>query len=341
MAELRATGRRVASGTIGVLRAHPVAASLAVAGAVLLTGSFGEDWWALGVPLVLVLSYGWGAYASAAKGGFAVAAMIVVMQVGMGFSEFPNVEILFPTLLPFWVGYQVRLRSSLVNRLAQRSAELHAEQVAFAELSVQRERARIARELHDIVAHHLAVVVVQAGAGRMAMLGPSQRAAERFEAIRQSCGQALAEMSRLVDILDGETGRDDEPGATGRWRGLIDQARAGGVELTLSALPVDAKLSDRVEGDAYSIVREGLTNAIKHASGAHVTVRLALQESELEIEVTDDGPRASGALRDTGGGLGLIGMRERAEACDGTLEALPTPDGGWRLRATLPLEPRR
>ena len=338
MADLRAAARGVASGAIGVLRAHSVAASVAGAGAVLLTGSFGGGWWALGVPLALALSYGWGAYASPAKGGFAVAAMIVVMQVGMGFSEFPNVEILFLTLLPFWAGYQVRLRSSLVNRLAQRTAELHAEQVAFAELSVQRERARIARELHDIVAHHLAVVVVQAGAGRMATLGPSQRAAERFDAIRQSCGQALAEMSRLVDILEGDTARDREPGATGRWRGLIDQARAGGVRLTLSALPADAKLPDLVEEDAYSIVREGLTNTIKHASGAHVTVRLALQESELEVEVTDDGPQTTGSLRDTGGGLGLIGMRERAEASGGTLEALPTPAGGWRLRATLPLE---
>ena len=107
------------------------------------------------------------------------------MQVNAGFSEFPNVEILFPTLVPFWVGYQVRLQSSLVRRLAGRTRELNDEQAAFAELSVRRERARIARELHDIVAHHLAVVVVQAGAGRMAALGPSQRAPERFAVIRQ------------------------------------------------------------------------------------------------------------------------------------------------------------
>jgi signal transduction histidine kinase len=148
--------------------------------------------------------------------------------------------------------------------LAGRTAELHAEQVAFAELSVQRERARIARELHDIVAHHLAVVVVQAGAGRMAALGPSQRAPERFDAIRQSCGQALVEMSRLVDILESATARDRAPDPTGRWRLLIDQARAGSVELTLSPLPVDAKLPAQVEEDAYSIVREGLTSGRTH-----------------------------------------------------------------------------
>ena len=153
-------------------------------------------------------------------------------------------------------------------------------------------------------------------------------------------------MSRLVGIIEAETSREDDGSATGRfWRLLLAQARVGGVELTVSALPVDAELPDRVEADAYSIVREGLTNAIKHASGAHVTVRLALHQSELEIEVTDDGPRTAGALRDTGGGLGLIGMRERTEASGGTLQALPTPDGGWRLQVTLPIDgdviPRR
>jgi signal transduction histidine kinase len=120
---------------------------------------------------------------------------------------------LFPTLVPLWAGYQVRVRSTLVNRLAQRTAELHDEQVAFAELSVRRERARIARELHDIVSHHLAVVVMQAGAGRMAALGPSQRTPERLNGIRQSCEQALAEMPRLLDPLHAEDARDREPGA--------------------------------------------------------------------------------------------------------------------------------
>jgi signal transduction histidine kinase len=328
---------RAVSAPVVILRTRPVIATLTISVVALVTPSPGGIWAGAALLLVCALTYSCGAHASLGRGGFAVGTLVVAMQLNAGFSEFPNVEIAFPTLIPFWVGYQVRLRSSLVRRLAARTRELNDEQVAFAELSVRRERARIARELHDIVAHHLAVVVVQAGAGRIATLGPSQRAGERFDAIRQSCVQAMAEMSRLVDILEAEIAGEREPGATGRWRRLIDQARAGGVALTLSAVPVDAKLPDRVEEDAYSIVREGLTNAIKHASGAHVTVRLALHEAELEIEVTDDGPRTTGSLRGTGGGLGLIGMRERAEASGGTLKARPTPDGGWRLRATLPL----
>ena len=134
---------------IGVLRAHSVAGGLAVAGVVVFVPSASGDW--VGAVLVLVLSYGCGAYTSPVKGGSAVAAMIIAMQVAMGFSEFPNVEILFPTLVPYWAGREVGLRNALVRRLAQRTAELHAKQAAFAELSVQRERARIARELHDIV----------------------------------------------------------------------------------------------------------------------------------------------------------------------------------------------
>jgi signal transduction histidine kinase len=257
------------------------------------------------------------------------------MQVNAGFSEFPNVEIAFPTLIPFWVGYQVRLRSSLVGRLAARTRELSDEQVAFAELSVRRERARIARELHDIVAHLLAVVVVQAGAGRMATLGPSQRAPERFAVIRQCCDQALAEMARLLDVLHAE---DPDAHATSeRWRLLIEQAHAGGVDLQITTVPTGVPLPAEIEYDAYRVVREGLTNTIKHAPGAHVRVRLALDDHSLDIAIHDDGPRDTGRLRGTGAGLGLVGIRERLQATGGTLEAGPDPGGGWRLHVTLPV----
>jgi signal transduction histidine kinase len=127
------------------------------------------------------------------------------------------------------MGYHVGLRSSLVSGLAQRRRELRDEHDAFAQLAVRRERGRIARELHDIVAHHLAVIVVQAGAGRMAAFGPSQRAQERFAVIRQSGGQALEEMARLVDILNAEDAA--EPDAAARWRRLLDEARAGGLDV--------------------------------------------------------------------------------------------------------------
>ena len=319
---------------LGILRTRPVLLSFAVAG-VLLIGSGLGGVWAAGAVVVVVLSYSCGAHASPREGALAVAGLIVAMQVGMGFSEFPNVEISFVTVIPFWVGYQVRLRSSLVSRLAHRTHELRQEQDAFARLSVQRERARIARELHDIVAHHLAVIVVQAGAGRIAAPAPSQHAAERFTTIRQAGGQALAEMTRLVDLLHADDALDHDP--AGRWKDLVDQARAGGLEVRIASPLADAQMAGAVAGDAYRIVREALTNAIKHAPGAEVTLHVVQRAERLEIEVHDHGSRNAGGLAATGAGVGLMGMRERIQATGGTLEVGPDSAGGWRLCASLPL----
>jgi signal transduction histidine kinase len=326
--------RRVLCAPIVILRTRPVIATLATAVVALVAPSPDGGW--AGAPLLLVcaLTYSCGAHARLGQGGLAVGTLVVAMQVNAGFSEFPNVEIVFPTLIPFWVGYQVRLRTSLVRRLDARARELNDEQVAFAELSVRRERARIARELHDIVAHHLAVVVVQAGAGRMAALGPSQRAGERFSVIRQSCDQALVEMARLLDILHAE--EPDAHAVGERWRRLIEQARAGGVDLQITTVPTGVPLPAEIEDDAYRVVREGLTNAIKHAPGSDVRVQLALDEHHLDIAMHDDGARDTGRLHEAGAGLGLVGMRERLQSTGGTLEAGPDPGGGWRLHATLP-----
>jgi len=320
-----------------ILRTRPIAATLITAALALVVPSPAGLSAGVAVLLVCALTYSCGAHASLRQGGFAVGALVVAMQVNAGFSEFPNVEIAFPTLVPFWVGYQVRLRSSLVRRLAARTRELDDEQVAFAELSVRRERARIARELHDIVAHHLAVVVVQAGAGRMAALGPSQRAGERFAVIRQSCDQALAEMATLLDILHAEQDREDS--VTDRWRLLIEQAQAGGVDLQIDTVPPGLRVPREIEDDAYRVIREGLTNTIKHAPGAHVRVRLSLEDQYLEIAIQDDGARDTGRLGGAGAGLGLVGMRERLQASGGTLEAGPVPGGGWRVHVTLPVAP--
>jgi signal transduction histidine kinase len=325
----------VACAPLVLLRTHPVAATWLVAGMVLIAPGLTGSLDLVGLLVACALSYSCGSHASLRDGGLAVAGLVVALQVSMGFSEFPNVEIGFATLVPFWVGREVGVRSALVSKLAQRTRELEHEQDAFARLAVRRERARIARELHDIVSHHLAVIVVQAGAGRLAALGPNQQAPERFAAIRQSGLQALTEMGRLVDLLHAEDQR--EHGASGRWRLLVDQARTGGIDVQLTPLPPEVQLPHEVEDNAYRIVREALTNAIKHAPGARVTVRLALNEHELEIDVHDNGSHDGAPLLVTGSGLGLIGMRERLQQGGGTLQAGPDPGGGWRLHATLPI----
>ncbi|MGZ4251359.1 MAG: sensor histidine kinase [Solirubrobacteraceae bacterium] len=316
------------------VRERPVAPSL-VAAAVMLVTPAANGFGAVGSVLVCVLSYLCGAHASLRSGALAVATLAAAMQVSMGFSEFPNVEITFITAIPFWVGYQVGLRSSLVGRLAKRTRELQDEQEAYAELSVRRERARIARELHDIVAHHLAVIVVQAGAGRIAAPAPGRRASERFATIRQSGGQALDEIARLVDVLHAD--ESGEQHGARRWELLIDEARAGGVHVRLDPLPADVRLPGPVADDAYRIVREGLTNAIKHAPGADVTVHVARHGDFLQIELRDNGFREGVRLGDAGAGLGLVGIRERVESTGGTLSAGPEPEGGWLLRASVPV----
>jgi signal transduction histidine kinase len=318
-----------------MLRTHPVAATCLAGAAVLIGPHLAGTPEFAGTLVACALSYSCGAQASLRIGAGAVAGLIVALQVSMGFSEFPNVEIGFATLLPFWVGRQVGVRSALVSKLAQRTRELEHEQDAFARLAVRRERARIARELHDIVSHHLAVIVVQAGAGRMAALGPNQKAPERFATIRLSGLHALTEMGRLVDLLHADDSRAQV--ANGRWRQLIDQARAGGIQVQLAPLPPDVPLPRDVEDNAYRVVREALTNAIKHAPGARVTVRLALRGHDLEIDVHDNGSRDGARLLVAGSGLGLTGMRERLQSGGGTLQAGPDPGGGWRLHATLPI----
>jgi signal transduction histidine kinase len=229
---------------------------------------------------------------------------------------------------PWWIGRQVRRRRELVRELAERARELEAEEDAFARLSVQRERDRIARELHDIVAHHLAVIVVQAGAGRTA--SSSAPAPERFAGIRQAGEEALAEMAHLIEVLDGPP-RD--------LNALLERARGSGLELEVTPLPSDVALPGAVEEAAYRVVQEGLTNAIKHAAAGAVAVRLVVAGAVLEVEVRNAADGAPSSLAGTGCGLGLSGMRERAEALGGTLEA-GRDRGGWRVLARLPLAAR-
>jgi signal transduction histidine kinase len=314
--------------TLAVRRTHPVAAA-AIATALLLAaspldGSFPP---ASAAPIPLILCYSCGAHASLRKGLAAVIGLVAASQIAMGFSEFPNVEILFGTLAPWWVGWEIGKRRRLVGELEQRTRELETAEDDFVQLSLRRERARIARELHDIVAHHLAVIVVQAGAGRMAGSGGDTPPGQRLAGIRQSGDQALAEMSRLVDLIhaDGGPARN----GTDRLSALVNDARAAGLKVDVVG---DAPLPDA----ALRVVQEGLTNAMKHAPGARVEVRLRQRDDSVEIEVRDHGGGQPSALARTGAGLGLDGMRERVESLGGSLEAGPCPEGGWRVRAQLP-----
>jgi signal transduction histidine kinase len=310
-------------------RPHPVPATCLTAGLILAVPDLANfPPGLLTVVLPIVLSYACGAHAERLPGLAAVLALSVAIQVYMGFSESPNLEILIGTLPPWWAGCEVRRRRQLVRQLADRTQELEAEEEAFIRLSVQRERARIARDLHDIVSHHLALMVVQAGAGRLAEPWEPDVTAGRLAAIHEAGLEALAEADRLVALFHPAQG---EP--TGLTQ-LLDRARALGARVLVT--PTDLALDPDIEVAAHHIAREALTNAIKHAPGAPLEIRLELASDTLTITAHNPSVTTATPLAATGSGIGLTGMRARVEALGGTLAAGPDPNGGFTLNARLP-----
>ncbi|MGC5040691.1 sensor histidine kinase [Streptomyces sp. DT190] len=228
------------------------------------------------------------------------------------------------------------------HRDAAEAARLRAEQTALlAEMdrtqAVTAERARMARELHDMVANHLSAIAIHSTAALS--LDDPGTSREALVVIRENSVEGLAEMRRLIGILRDSSG-DTEPVAAPTLDGLgalVDNARTNGLDVTLDA--AQGTVPAPVELAAYRIVQESLTNALKHAGAGRVTVSLARCDGALTVEVTSpygdrDGPTAPGS------GAGLVGMRERAALLDGTFEAGPedAPDGRiWAVRATLPV----
>ena len=196
------------------------------------------------------------------------------------------------------------------------------------------ERTRIARELHDIVAHHLSVVVLQAAGARA-----SGKAAEAaLEKIEHSGRQALAETRRLLGVLResaGETGLGPQPGV-GELEALADSVRAAGLPVNLVISGESAALPAAVDVSVYRIVQEALTNVLKHAGPARADVTIGCARDTVTIEVTDNGTGEPGRPA-TADGHGLAGMRERVAIFGGDLRAGPRPGGGFAVRARLPL----
>ncbi|MGK2878396.1 MAG: sensor histidine kinase [Solirubrobacterales bacterium] len=259
--------------------------------------------------------------------------MAVEIQLAQGFADGPDLVVLVLTVAPVWLGYQLRRRRETVAELSRRSAELEAAEDAYVRMSVRRERVAIARELHDIVSHHLAVIVVQSGAGRTSSERNPQADRDRFSVIASAGEYALTDMVRLVDILQSPARADD---GFARLPRLLAQAAAGGLEVTMSPLPDQLVLPGAVEDVAADVIGESLTNAIKHAPGSRVLVSVAQLESALAVEVSDEGGASASALAVTGAGMGLDGMRERVDAVGGSLTAGDQADG-WRVRALIPL----
>lgn len=250
-------------------------------------------------------------------------------------------QLVFTPLLfaVLWVtGYAIRQRIVEAETAQRRALQVEHDREESERRAILHERARIAREMHDVVGHGVSVMTVQAAAVRR-LLAPAQvREREALLAVEEAGRDALSEMRRLVAVLRDP--QDDvtltpTPGLT-QLPKLLDHARQSGLPVKLTIEGTPERLSAGVDLAAYRVVQEGLTNAIRHARAQQAQVHLRYGRDHLDIEILDDG-QGSGPRDGDEGGHGLAGMRERVGAYRGTLEAGPCPDGGYRLHALLPV----
>ncbi|WP_222110018.1 sensor histidine kinase [Streptomyces cupreus] len=294
--------------------------------------------------IVIVALYSVGRHADDRRWGpLGVVAAAALVTIDGLLHSVPGGEIGFGCLVmsgAWYIGRRLRLR-------AERAVQRRQEQAAEAQRIVTEERTHIARELHDVVAHRVSMMTVQAGAARMVAAEDPQGALEAMTAVEEAGRQALDELRHLLGVLRPRTERDGlgpQPGLTDLPR-LIAQVREAGLDVSLTD-DIHAPLPARVELSVYRIVQEALTNVLKHSGPqTHTEVRLKHDRCGpgITVEVLDDGKGAalqsvSGAARAGMGGHGIVGMRERALLLGGTLDAGPRPGGGFRLTAHLPVQ---
>jgi signal transduction histidine kinase len=317
-------------------------APLAVLAVVLVAwaSTIGSGYADLGGVAIIAL-YSAGRYAANDRWAYlGVGAAIFVVTLDNLADPAPWGEAVFGAVVMF-VAWYVGRRLSMRQ---ERAAQLLREQAAEARRIVVEERARIARELHDVVAHRVSLMTVQAGAAKAVAAQDPEGALRAMGAVEEAGRQALEELRHLLGILRPETDPDGlgpQPGLADLPR-LVEQIRRAGLDVSLATDGVAAELPARVDLFAYRIVQEALTNVLKHAGpGAHSQVRLGSDSIGIVIEVLDDGRGATvlpGLDPDDAGarGHGIVGMRERARLLGGTLDARPRPGGGFSVVAHLP-----
>jgi signal transduction histidine kinase len=244
-----------------------------------------------------------------------------------------NPFLLMVTFGPWAAGEFVRSRRRLAAELAEAGELLEAERSRYAAEAVRYERVHLARELHDTVAHWLTAVVIQARAGQVRSQVEPGSVAATFADIAAAAGGADEEITRAATLL-GRHGTSPDSLLELADR-LVDAARATGTEVTFRKAGHHV-LSPAVAADALRIIQEGLTNSMKHAPGAPVSVALEATAAGLNVDITNGPARSAPLELDGRGGAGLPGMTERVEAHGGQLSAGPLPGGGWRVAASLP-----
>lgn len=315
---------------------HVHAIVLATSVLAMLSGSLNGPIFALAISL-----YNFGRYSDDdRKSAIGLAAAYLLLLAGefafggLSSEDFPE---LFLPFIFWYVGRRLRARGEYLRILQERAAQLEREQLVEAERAVTAERTRIARELHDIVAHQVSLMTVQAGAAKTIIESDPEAAARAMGAVEGAGRQALDELRHLLGVLRPDSENSElrpQPGRAELPR-LLEELQHAGLRVSLQQDDARQRLPARIELAIYRIVQEALTNVLKHA-GPHASaeVRIATNEHNVSIEIEDNG---AGATRLPGSGHGITGMRERAQSLGGTLEALPRTDGGFSVIAKLPV----
>lgn len=300
------------------------------------------------VPFVqmLIVVYSAAAYAEgrAARAAWFVVALGVLFDVTSLLNGKPLGNVAGPDvslLIAFSLGLGFARSRRRLEAEQRRAARLEADRLVAEERAAAEERARIARELHDVISHDVSMIVLQASVERRAHGGDHETTAQTLANIESMGRDALAELRRMLGVLrhDGSAApRAPQPGLT-QLPALIEQTRRGGVEVELVVQGVPAALPGGLDVAAYRVVQEALTNIVKHAgSSTTATVYVRYAADSVELEILDEGAATPGQVSAIpSGGHGLIGLRERVHLYGGTFEAGRRPGGGYRICATVPV----
>src|SRR6266511_4466792 len=276
----------------------------------------------------------------------AAAAMVALLAVASELvfyrsTMFDGEPLYFAVLMlsAWWLGEAVRNRRAYVAGLRERAEQAERTREEEARRRVDEERLRIARELHDVVSHSIGVISVQAGVAAHLLRRRPDKAAQSLEAIRRASDEALGELHAMLGVLrqpgDGRAPLAPAPGLA-QLDALVGQAEAAGLKVEVALEGEPRALPPAVDLACYRIVQESLTNVVRHAGASRATVTVNHRDGEVVVEVLDDGLGAAAGVPAAGAGQGINGMRERARALGGTLQAAPCPDGGFLVRARLP-----
>ena len=337
------------TGSLLIRRLRPVAAAATAAAGLAFQTLIGDAPAVAGFAALLIVTYSVAQYADRRRDAlFGLLLIVAAVELYPFVSEDVSVaDEIANAAIPILVWVFARLARERLDRAvhAERDAMAARAQVREEELSraaaLAAERRRIAREMHDVVGHGVTLMLLHTDAAQASLSGREPATAQALDVVLASGRTALEDLHRLLRVLRDDTAGDDaEPGTIAAVEGLV---AAAGRDVTATIDGRVRPLPAAVEATAYRIVQESLTNALKHAPGARIGVRLHYAEHALEVEVTDDG--SGGAVASARPGFGLAGIRERVALFDGRVSAGPRDDGpGWRTCAVLPVpapEPAR